>query len=305
MKVLGALFKIPLQGIIGAYGMGLFHTAYHYLGPVFTLATAGFPVAVSRLVSEQAALGRWEQVRRARRQPCPCSWPWGQGAWGCWGWRHPGTAGRSWGTPWRGPLWLPWPRRCSWGTVGGGVPGLLGGACGTWPPPPCPRFWRRWCGWERAFWGPGRPWPGAGGSGHPGARCWAATPARRASPWRWRRWERPVPWPGSPRGAGPRPCICGRSPGGGTACPWARGGTPLPGRWGGSSCPFCCRWGRGLWRGTRRGCWRPPCSPGGWPRPGRPRPRPFSPCAGEACPRRPCPSPRRCPPFSTAAAPWP
>ncbi len=71
VKVLGALFKIPLQGIVGAYGMGLFHTAYHYLGPVFTLATAGFPVAVSRLVSEQAALGRWEQVRRARKTAMP------------------------------------------------------------------------------------------------------------------------------------------------------------------------------------------------------------------------------------------
>ena len=71
VKVLGALFKIPLQGIIGAYGMGLFHTAYHYLGPVFTLATAGFPVAVSRLVSEQAALGRWEQVRRVRKTAMP------------------------------------------------------------------------------------------------------------------------------------------------------------------------------------------------------------------------------------------
>ena len=53
VKVIGAIFKIPLQHFIGEYGMGLFNVAYNFYGPIFSLATAGFPVAVSRLVSGQ------------------------------------------------------------------------------------------------------------------------------------------------------------------------------------------------------------------------------------------------------------
>lgn len=66
VKVIGALFKIPLQHFIGEYGMGLFNVAYNFYGPIFSLATAGFPVAVSRLVSENASLGRWNDVRAVK-----------------------------------------------------------------------------------------------------------------------------------------------------------------------------------------------------------------------------------------------
>ena len=71
VKVIGALFKVPLQRCVGEYGMGLFNVAYHFYGPVFSLATAGFPVAVSRLVSESAALGRWQDVREIKRLAGP------------------------------------------------------------------------------------------------------------------------------------------------------------------------------------------------------------------------------------------
>ncbi len=71
VKVIGALFKIPLKYTIGEYGMGLFNVAYNFYGPVFSLATAGFPVAVARLVSESRSLGRWNDVRQARRVAFP------------------------------------------------------------------------------------------------------------------------------------------------------------------------------------------------------------------------------------------
>ncbi len=71
VKVIGALFKVPLQRIIGEYGMGLFSVAYNFYGPVFSLATAGFPVAVSRLVSESASLGRWRDVAEIKRAAMP------------------------------------------------------------------------------------------------------------------------------------------------------------------------------------------------------------------------------------------
>lgn len=71
VKVIGALFKIPLKYAIGEYGMGLFNVAYNFYGPVFSLATAGFPVAVSRMVSENRSLGRWNDVRQVKRVSLP------------------------------------------------------------------------------------------------------------------------------------------------------------------------------------------------------------------------------------------
>ena len=71
VKIAGALFKIPLNGIIGDVGMGYFGTAYTIYNPVFCLATAGFPVAISRMVSEWSALGRWGDVARIQKLALP------------------------------------------------------------------------------------------------------------------------------------------------------------------------------------------------------------------------------------------
>lgn len=72
-KIIGALFKIPLQReeLAGITGFGYFSTAYDIYLPVYTMAVAGFPIAVSRMVSENLALGRYRDVlvieRVARR----------------------------------------------------------------------------------------------------------------------------------------------------------------------------------------------------------------------------------------------
>lgn len=71
VKVLGALFKVPLTYVIGEYGIGLFNVAYHFYGPVFSLVTAGFPIAVSRLVSENSSLGRWNDARQVKKVAGP------------------------------------------------------------------------------------------------------------------------------------------------------------------------------------------------------------------------------------------
>lgn len=71
VKGIGALFKIPLTYTVGEYGMGLFNVAYSFYGPVFSLATAGLPVAVSRLVSESRSLGRWQDVLRYKKTALP------------------------------------------------------------------------------------------------------------------------------------------------------------------------------------------------------------------------------------------
>ena len=71
VKLIGAMFKIPLNYTVGEYGMGLFNAAYHFYGPVFSLATAGFPVAVSRMVSENRSLGRLNDVKAVKRTALP------------------------------------------------------------------------------------------------------------------------------------------------------------------------------------------------------------------------------------------
>ncbi len=61
VKIIGAVFKIPLTNILGGVGMGFYMSAYGIFGPIYSMSVAGFPVAVSRLVSKAEASGRaWE-----------------------------------------------------------------------------------------------------------------------------------------------------------------------------------------------------------------------------------------------------
>ena len=64
VKVIGALYKIPLGNILGAEGMTHFNTAYNIYSVLLAISTAGLPLAVSKLVSEARALGRYNQSRR-------------------------------------------------------------------------------------------------------------------------------------------------------------------------------------------------------------------------------------------------
>ncbi len=67
VKVIGAVFKIPLTLVLGAEGSAHFYTAYDIFNPVSAIAIAGLPIAVSKLVSENAARGRFRDVKRIRR----------------------------------------------------------------------------------------------------------------------------------------------------------------------------------------------------------------------------------------------
>ncbi len=64
VKLLGALFKIPLNNILGGDGMGYFMTAYDLYMPVYVISNAGLPVAIARIVAESAAQSRFRDVRR-------------------------------------------------------------------------------------------------------------------------------------------------------------------------------------------------------------------------------------------------
>ena len=67
MKVLGFLYKIPLGNILGDEGYSMFLSAYNIYFVFFTLATAGLPVALSRLVAEADANGRAKQEEKTFR----------------------------------------------------------------------------------------------------------------------------------------------------------------------------------------------------------------------------------------------
>ncbi|MGL5439091.1 MAG: putative polysaccharide biosynthesis protein [Filifactoraceae bacterium] len=57
VKVLGAIFKIPLANIILDTGMGYYTAAYPIYVMLLSIATTGFPIAISKMVSERRALG--------------------------------------------------------------------------------------------------------------------------------------------------------------------------------------------------------------------------------------------------------
>ena len=56
-KLLGAIFRIPLVWIIGSVGLGYYQTAYPIYVMLVAIATSGFPVAISKMVSARLAIG--------------------------------------------------------------------------------------------------------------------------------------------------------------------------------------------------------------------------------------------------------
>ncbi len=64
VKVISALFKLPIITLIGSDGYGLFNNAYSIYSMLFVVATAGFPVAVSKMVSEAMVLGKLHEADR-------------------------------------------------------------------------------------------------------------------------------------------------------------------------------------------------------------------------------------------------
>ena len=54
-KVFGAVFRIPLTNMIGAEGQSYYTVAYNIYTLLFVIATAGIPVAISRMVSSRIA----------------------------------------------------------------------------------------------------------------------------------------------------------------------------------------------------------------------------------------------------------
>lgn len=63
VKVFGAVFKIPLGNMIGGLGMGYFSQAYDLYLPIYSIALAGLPIAVCRMVASYMAQGHTRDAR--------------------------------------------------------------------------------------------------------------------------------------------------------------------------------------------------------------------------------------------------
>ena len=67
VKIIGAIFKIPLIAILPEEAYGDFNGAYNIYSFFLTISTAGLPVALSKTVSECHTLGRENQKRQVFR----------------------------------------------------------------------------------------------------------------------------------------------------------------------------------------------------------------------------------------------
>lgn len=66
-RLLGAVYRIPYQNITGNEGMYVYSQVYPLYSVLLLLATAGFPLAISKLISERAAIQDWSGAKQIYR----------------------------------------------------------------------------------------------------------------------------------------------------------------------------------------------------------------------------------------------
>lgn len=63
VKIIGAIYKIPIGNLLGGDGYAHFMVAYNVYSVLLVLSTAGLPVAVSKMVAEANARGKAREIR--------------------------------------------------------------------------------------------------------------------------------------------------------------------------------------------------------------------------------------------------
>lgn len=66
-RVAGLIFKIPLTNILGGTGMGYFQSAYTVFTPIYSICAVSLPPAISTLVAENSAFGRYKNIRNIKK----------------------------------------------------------------------------------------------------------------------------------------------------------------------------------------------------------------------------------------------
>ncbi len=57
VKIIGAVFRIPLGNLVGDVGMSYYQTAYPIYNWLLVVSTAGIPTAIAKMISEKEAIG--------------------------------------------------------------------------------------------------------------------------------------------------------------------------------------------------------------------------------------------------------
>ena len=70
-KVIGLVFRIPLTNSLGTEWLGLYMLVYPTYTMLLSISTAGIPVAISRLVSENVTLGNHRTAKKILRTALP------------------------------------------------------------------------------------------------------------------------------------------------------------------------------------------------------------------------------------------
>ena len=63
VKIIGALFRVPLANQVGPEGMSYYEVAYPYYSGLLVIASAGLPTAISKLVSERVTMRDYRGAR--------------------------------------------------------------------------------------------------------------------------------------------------------------------------------------------------------------------------------------------------
>ena len=67
VKIVGFVYKIPIANVLGDAALGYFSTAFEIYTLLLTVFISGGSVAVSKRISDSAALGRWKDVKKTFR----------------------------------------------------------------------------------------------------------------------------------------------------------------------------------------------------------------------------------------------
>ena len=63
-RIIGFIYRIPLQNTIGDAGMGYYSAAFQIYSIMLIISSYSLPVAVSKLVAARAAKGQYRNARR-------------------------------------------------------------------------------------------------------------------------------------------------------------------------------------------------------------------------------------------------
>ena len=67
VKIVGFVYKIPIANVLGDAALGYFSTAFEIFTLLLTIFISGGSIAVSKMISDSAALGRWAEVKKTFR----------------------------------------------------------------------------------------------------------------------------------------------------------------------------------------------------------------------------------------------